>query len=233
MGKELDKKLIKWQNQNYEEVKNGVSQFRNDEDFEKISLQSSQNMLLEFLSEIRKEPTFQSFTDEDMQEKCFKIRANVKEGMPNNAEINLMVGIHRYQGCKYDLCNVIIKAVAFDSTKSMYLYLKKGDALQSLIFIGGEDAQAFLVTKDDNNISYIRLSEFYLLSVVDNPNSEREVGLITSYSWLAAKIYSSIILGPNLEPVKLLLLSEALRLQATEKEKSMNVKEGDTDESKK
>ena len=49
---------------------------------------------------------------------------------------------------------------------------------------------------------YIRLSEFHLFSIQKNSDTGKDAGLITSYMWLTARVYSSIFLGHSFEPIR-------------------------------
>lgn len=161
---------------------------------------------------LRKDTPPHDFTEEQMKKKCFQIRDYVKQGKPDNIEINLMKMIQRSNGSNHNLHNTLIKVLAKDATTPIYIHLTKDDVLTSLLFIGGDDSQAFLVTENENNKeTVVMLSEFNLLSISENSTPEREVGLMTSYSWLGTKVHSSIIVGMNLNPVKNLLGLEGLR----------------------
>ena len=98
------------------------------------------------------------------------------------------------------------------SGKPIYLYVKDGDTVDAMVFIGGENILAFLATKDENGKEkFIRLSEFHLLSYHENTDPKKEVGLLTSFVWPGVNIYSSVLFAWNLLPVKNLLLSEWLQ----------------------
>lgn len=53
--------------------------------------------------------------------------------------------------------------------------------------------------------------EFHLLSLRENPDPRKEIGLMASYLSLTAKVFTSIIFASSLDPIKNLLLSEWLQ----------------------
>lgn len=176
----------------------------------------------QFISTEKKEQSTQIFTEEEMQEKCLQIRDNVKNGKCDNIEMNFIDGVLRFNGKKYEFGSTLIKIRAMNVSEPVFLHIKSGDAVSSLVFIGGTDMQAFLVTKNnENKTSFVRLEELHLLSICENSTPEREIGLMVSYSWITAKVHSSIIMGYNLDPVKNLLLAESLRPKNTEEEKAV------------
>jgi len=68
-----------------------------------------------------------------------------------------------------------------------------------------------MLIRDENGDDYfLRLSEFHMLSLRTDPDPHKEVGLMTSFVWLSAKVYTSVVVAPSLDPIKNLLLSEAL-----------------------
>lgn len=186
------------------------------------------------LSIMTKNQATQTFTEEQMVDKCLQIRNNVKESKPENIEINFVEGIQRCNGRKYELGSTVVKVRAMNTCESVYLHIKKGDKVDSLVFIGGNDAQAFLVTKDENNKnSIIRLEEFHLLSISENSTPEKEIGLMVSYLLISAKVYSSIIMGYNLDPVKNLLLADCLCTRNSEKKNAEEDEEDNDNECEK
>jgi len=161
---------------------------------------------------VRKESTFVYMSEKEMLDKCLTIRENVKQHEPDNMEINFISGVQRYRCSTHSLDNTLIKVIAMGGKEPVYLQIKKGDVVNSLVFIGGDNCEAFLVTKNENGDDcVIRLFEFHLLSISENSTEREEVGLLTSYSWMTGQVFSEVILGYNLRPVKNLLLSEGLR----------------------
>ncbi len=156
----------------------------------------------------------QALTQEQMEEECFTIHSNVRQGMPDNIEIRLNSGVQYFNRNRYELGNTVVKLQTIDSNSPHYLYLKAGDTLDAGIFVGGDDARGFLVTKDERgNDLFARLAEFHMLSVQENTDTQKEVGLMTSYIWLTAKVFSGVLLASSLAPVKNLLLSEYLEAE--------------------
>lgn len=231
MAKHYEKKLIKNLDldqeleKEYFEVKKEVSAFYPNNELAISDKNDGKN----FLEVIQKKADTQMLTEEQKEQienKCFQIRSNVKDNKPGNIEINLIQGNQKSNGCTYDLGNTVIKAVTMDFDTPVYSYFKKGESLNSLIFLGGDDVQAFLVTKnEDGKVSYVRLSEFHLLSISENSKPDKEIGLMTSYVWLMGKIDTSVILGNNLCPIKNLFFAEWFR-NKNEVEKKTTKKNG-------
>lgn len=235
MAKKKEKKsgVVKALKKEQEMVNQVTSKFYPDGIRADIKSVSDEEPFAQFFSTVEKEQSTQVFTEEQMQEKCFQIRNNVKDCKPDNIEINFVEGVLRVRGNKYELGSTVVKAVTMDDSKTVYLHIKKGDAVSSLVFIGGDEAQAFLVTKDDNKTLFTRLEEFHLLSISGSSTPEREIGLMVSYLWLTAKVYSGIIMGDSLNPIKNLLLSESFISEDDENQKSMIKKEDDQNEESK
>ena len=152
------------------------------------------------------------FSQERMATECVCIRANVQAKKPDNIEVRFNEGSHYFNGVKHPLGTTIAKFRPMGSGKPIYLYVKDGDTVDAMVFIGGENILAFLATKDENGKEkFIRLSEFHLLSYHENTDPKKEVGLLTSFVWPGVNIYSSVLFAWNLLPVKNLLLSEWLQ----------------------
>lgn len=225
MSKKKEKKsaVLKLMEKEGRMVKKEVSEFYPDGVRADMDHPSDQDPFSQIIPTVEKREDQQTltFTEEEMQEKCFQIRNNVKDCMSNNIEINFVEGVLRVEGKKYELGSTVVKATAQDASKAVYLHLKKEDAVSSLVFIGGDNGQAFLVTKDDNKTVFIKLKEFHLLSISENSTPEKEIGLMVSYVWLKAKVYFSIIMGYTLDPIKNLLLAEEFVSQSDENQKTM------------
>lgn len=238
MSKKADKaerkfidRLIKADDNELKDVKNQVSMFYEAVERAEISAKSDKDPFAGILLTIRKNPVPQLLTENEMLEKCFKIRENVKQCKPDNVELNFIQGIQRFSGNKHELDNTVIKIIAKDANTPVYIHIKKGDELNSLVFIGGDDALAFLVTKGlDGEDCVVRLSEFHLLSISKNSTPEKEIGLMTSYEWMGAKVHSSVIIGMNLDPIKNLLLSEGLRTMTSEEKNPVETLKEDANE---
>lgn len=227
-NKKLSQGIWKAIDEEYEEVKQEASNFYKDGTLVDISKQKS---ITEIMADILKMPNTQMLTAEQMQEKCLKVRENVIAEKSDNIEIDFIHGIQKFEGKEHQLGETVFKAIEFTTHKAIYGYCRKGEVKDILIFIGGDDAKAFLAAKDDKGNTYsIELGEFHMLSVSENSKPGREIGLLTSFSWFRAKIYSSIILAFNLDPVKNLLLGEASYAKAAEDEKKIGLEKDDTDD---
>ncbi len=237
MGKKKEKKnaVLKMMEEEERMVKKEVSEFYPDGVRADMDHSPDQDPFTQIISTVEKgqDQSTSLFTEEQMQGMCFQIRDNVMACKPDNMEINFVEGILRFKGKKYELGSTVVKAVAMDASKAVYLHMKKEDTVSSLVFIGGDNGQAFLVTKDDDKTVFIRLEEFHLLSISENSIPEREIGLMVSYLWITTEIYFSIIMGNNLDPIKNLLLVEELRPGNNKDQKPMLEEEVDTNEQSK
>ena len=94
-----------------------------------------------------------------------------------------------------------------------------------LVFLGGEEGQGILAIKrDDEKVTFVRVSEFHMLAISENSEPNREVGLITSYLWITAKVSSSVIIGENLTPIKNLLCVDGLKTTQCDTKNQIEVK---------
>lgn len=234
MGKKKEKKsaISKLMKKEERMVESKVSEFYPDGVRADMDHSSDQDPFSKIILAVekKKDQLTPVLTEEQMQENCFQIRNNVKECKTNNMEINFVEGVLRYKGNKYELGSTVVKAVAQDASKAVYLHLKKGDAVNSLVFIGGDNRQAFLATKDSNKTEFIKLEEFHLLSISENSIPEKEIGLMVSYLWLTKEDYFSIVMGSNLDPIKNLLLVDELRTENDKQQKPMIEEEVNTNE---
>lgn len=228
-SKKLDHAIWKAIEKNEQEVKEGVSQFYDD--FNGLVDISKQSPITEIVENIQKAPENQTLSVEQIQEKCLKVRENVIAGKSDNIEIDFIHGTQKFEGNEQPLGDTVFKAIETTTHIPIYSYNKRGEVKDVLVFIGGDDAKAFLAAKDDKgNAYFIELDEFHMLSVSENSKPGKEIGLMTSFNWLRAKIYSSIILAFNLDPVKNLLLGEASYAKAAEDEKKIGLEKDDTDD---
>ena len=228
MSKKIEKKAWKLLVEEEQEVKKEADNFYDEEGLVDISTQPP---ISRVVADIQKTADNQTLTIEQAQDKCLQIRENVMAGKSNNIEVDLIHGTHKFEGNELPLGDTVFKAVEYSSHTPIYFYHKKEDANNVLVFIGGDDAQAFLATQDnEGNASFIRLAEFHLLSISENSKPEKEFGLMTSYNYLTAKIFSSIIFAFCLDPVKNLLLGEAIYAKAAKDAETSGLEEGDTDE---
>lgn len=214
--------------ENYEKAKEEASNFYEDGILVDISKQDD---VAKIVADIQKTPDDQALSEEQMQKECLKIREKVMAGKEDNIEIDFTCGIQKFEGREHQLGDTLFKAVESTTHKTFYFHYKKGDKKDVLVFIGGDNVKAILAAKDDKgNVASIGLDEFHLLSISENSTSEKEIGLMTSYIWLRAKIYSSVILAFNLDPVKNLLLGEAMYAKEVENEKRIGLEKDDTDD---
>lgn len=163
-----------------------------------------------------------SINDKEELEKakdiCLETLKNVREGKEHNLEINFIQKVQKNCGREQDLGVTVVKIVEANGGNEAYIYCDEQTSLEALIFISGEKGKAFLSIRNEKNvISFVELSEIHLLSISPNSKPGREVGLMTSYTWMSAKIYSSVILGENLLPIKNLLLIDAFPERTTKK----------------
>lgn len=202
----LEKAVIADMDREQTQIQQEIDSFYPNGTLPDITFSSEHNPFEKLLESEHKE-----FSQEQAAEECERIRGNVQAKKPNNIEIRFNEGAHYFNGVKHPLGTTIAKFRAMDG-KTIYLYVKDGDTVDAIAFIGGDNILAFLATKDkDGREQLIRLSEFHLLSYHETNDPKKEVGLLTSFVWPGVKIYSSVLYTWNLFPVKNLLLSEWLQ----------------------
>lgn len=200
-------RLIKLHSEEEKAVTNQVAQFYENKERVDFYDSSPKDPFAGIFSALKKEPALYAMTQEQMLKECEIIRENIKRGETDNTELNFVKGVQRFNGTEYPLDYTVIKVTAMNAEQPIYFYIKKGDTLHSLVFIGGSNVQAFLLAKDDTGADCaVRLYEFHALSISDNSDENKEIGLITSYSWINARVYASVIMGASLNPVKNLFL---------------------------
>ena len=194
--------------------------------------EAGDNPFKQIFSTLRLGSAPQPLTDDAMFEACLQIRRHVKEKQAGHTEINFRHGVQRINGRSYPLASTLIKARAMLGDSPVFLYVGKENSLNSIIFIGGDSADAFLVTRDDDGKDcVVRLEEFHALSISEHSVPGDEVGLMTSFHWKSAQVSTGIVTGNNLDPIKSLLLSEAFRkIEATQQESAEIETGGDKDE---
>ena len=167
----------------------------------------------------------QYLSEEEMLKKCWKIRDFVNKKKPDNIEIRFNQMCQVYLNMKKQLNDTFVKLWVMEEEEPIYLFLKAEGQHNVMIFLGGDERQAFLVFMDDEGVTRcMQLKEFYLLSVIDDVESSKSWGILTSYSWFSAKIYTSIIQGYNLKPVVALFLSDWFRTLVEKNDKSEKLK---------
>ncbi len=201
--KSLSKTMFRELEEIYFEVKKN---YANDGTWVEFLYSSNPSLIDSLLARAKK---LKEQTKEQLSEECIRIRNNVKNGIPGNIEIQFNEGRQLSDKRVLPLGNTVIKILPMDESKPNYIFIKAGNTLDALIFIGGNDSQCIMVFRDENGDDFfLRLSEFHMLSLVEDPDPRKEIGLITSYIWLTAKVHSSVVLGFSLAPIKNLLLSD-------------------------
>lgn len=214
MSPKIEKEMQKLVAQQDQEAKNAVAPFYPDGIIANFSHSSEQQPLAPLLAMVKAPPDPKAITQEQLAEQCLSIRNCVKAGMPGNIEIQLNKGRQLFEKHELPLGNTAIKLRLMDDAEPRCFFIKSGDTLDTSIFIGGDNAWGIMVLRDEHsNDQFLRLPEFHLLSLRENPDPHKEIGLITSYFWLTAKVYSSVIFAHSLDPIKNLLLSEWLQAE--------------------
>lgn len=209
-SKQIDH-VMKMLEQEEKMVKSEVEKFYPDDILAHFSFSSEKAPLAPLLTKAKEPPAPQTPTQAKMKEICLQIRDNVKQGKQGNVEIQLNKGRQLSDKQAFPLGNTVIKVLPLDADKPEYLFIKSGYTLDATIFLGYDSVQGIMVIQDENgDDNFLRLSEFHLLSLRDDPNPHKEIGLMTSYVWLTAKVFTSILFASSLDPVKSLLLSEWL-----------------------
>ena len=158
-------------------------------------------------------PYTQGLTQHQLQarlrEYCYEVRECIKLGRRNNIEVQLHKGRQMSDKQEFPLGDTVVKIRPMGVDKPSYYFIKAGDTLDTSIFLGDDlESGVMLIRDDKSNDYYLRLSEFHLLSLRNNPNSHGEVGLMTSFVWAVARASSSVVYAHTLAPIKMLLLSE-------------------------
>lgn len=216
MGKKTESKLeklaIRIMEEEKREVESELCKFYPNGTIANISPSSEEQPLASLLQQAKNPPSPQALTQEQMKEVCLQIRSYVLQGKPSNAECQLHKGRQLSDRHEFPLGNTVVKILPMDTFEPKYLFIKAGDILNASVFLGGDNAAGIMVIQDENGNDYfLRLSEFHLLSLREHPDPHKEIGLITSYVWLTAKVYSSILFSYSLDPIKNLLLSDRLQ----------------------
>lgn len=198
--------------QNEKEANAATSTFYLNGVIAPFSFSPEQNPFAPLLTQVKTPPVPQTPTQEQLTELCQLIRTDVKQGKPGSIEIQLNKGRQLSDKNIFPLGNTVVKLRTMDADEPIYLFIKADDTLDAAVFLGGDNATGIIVIKDEKGEEhFLRLSEFHLLSLRENPDPRKEIGLMTSYLYLTAKVYTSIIFATNLFPVKNLLLSECLQ----------------------
>lgn len=214
MGKKSESKLensvFQMMLQDDEKAKAAANTFYPDGVIAPFSLSSEQNPFASLLTQVKTPSAPQTPTQEQLAELCQLIRANVKQGKLGNVEIQLNKGRQMSDKQLLPLGNTAIK-LRIGTDEPKYFFIKAGDTLNASIFLSSDVATTIMVIEDENGDDFfLFLSEFHMLSLRENPDPRKEVGLMTSFESLTSKVYSSIIFAYSLNPIKNLLLSEWL-----------------------
>lgn len=176
----------------------------------------------------KKDETSLEIKNQIIEEKCRAIRRNIERGELENVEVRFNIMTQWCLNSERKLADTYVKIWVMDEIEPLFLFLTKDTMMNALVFIGGDEKQAFLVFVDDKNIThYVQLQEFYLLSIVKE--KKMSWGLITSYSWFSARVSTDIIQSFELNSVVDLFMAEWFRKMVEEK-KNKDVKEISTNE---
>lgn len=196
--------------QEREKAKAAASIFYPDGIIAPFLIASKQNPFASLLTQAKALPASLSPTQEQQTEFCKLIRANVKQGKPENIEVQLNKGRQMFDGKLFPLGNTVVK-LRIGLNDPNYFFIKAGDTLNASVFLSTDARVAIMLLEDENGDDYfLPLSEFQLLSLQEDPDPRKEVGLITSFVCLTSQVFTSILLAPSLDPIKNLLLSELL-----------------------
>lgn len=211
-NKKFLQSIIKKNEEEWDEIITQVSKFNDIEAVKNNAIAWDRESFFKFLKTY-KMPKKDQNTNEKMEQMCLEIRDNVKACKKNNIEIDFLNCTQKYDGKSLPLGDTLVKICTYDDEHAIqYLFLKSGEKINCLAFLGGSDCQAILCIDDGKGgDKFIRLSELHLLSIGQNSDSKKEVGLMTSFTWFTAQVFTSIVIGSNLYPIKNLILADGLR----------------------
>ncbi len=216
MGKNFttENRILKLTDQENEKAKVATSTFYPDGTIANFTLSSTERPLAALLAQAKQAPDPQAMTREQLLDACMQIRENIRQGKSGNVEVQLNMGRQISDKQVFPLGNTAIKVSLMDANEPYYLFIKAGDTLDAHVFLGDGKTPGVLAIEDENgDENFLQISEFHLLSLRENPDPHKEIGLTTSYLWLTAKVYSSIIFAASLDPIKNLLLSDWLQAE--------------------
>lgn len=155
--------------------------------------------------------------DEDYQrdivDECKQIHSNTRVGDVGSVEVHLDSLTHHYGGAHLPLGKTCIRlCVAEEEAEPIFIFLLEEKPLPVRIFLGGKNSCAFLAISDEDSAEYVvPLVQFHMLSVSENSQPGREVGLITSFIKGAPDgVYSTPILANDLTAIKSIILADLL-----------------------
>lgn len=217
MKKGIDNFLTKEAEKEKQEVRVACDMFYPNEVLAEFGYSSDSSIAEELyaMSQVSESTTLQFLTQNQLEEECILIKDNVKQGRAENIEIRFDQMTQLFERKKYPLEKTVLRICTWDDgAESRYIFIKDGNTLALRVFIGGENAMAIMAIRNgEGKVGYIRLSQFHLLSIRENLDPQKEIGLVTSYIWLTAKVFSSVVLACNLAPIKCLLLSDWLQTE--------------------
>lgn len=218
MGKEskskLDDRLIEQMLQEDRKIRSEREIFYPADSLANFTFVAGQTLPPPLISRVKAEPNSQAPEQELLREVCQKTRDNVQLGKPGSVEIQLNKGRQMSDKRVFPLGNTVIKFLPSNASEPIYLFLKAEDTLDASVFLEDNNASGIMLIKDESGDDFFFiLSEFHMLSIAANPDPRKEVGLMTSYTIMAPKVYSSIVYGFSLDPIKNLLFSEWLLMQ--------------------
>lgn len=149
----------------------------------------------------------------DFVSECKQIHCNVRVGDVSSIEIHMDKLTHHYMGSHLPLGQTCIRlCVAEEETEPLFIFLLEEKPLPVRVFLGGKNSCAFLAVSDEDGAEYVvPLMQFHMLSVSENSQPGREVGLVTSFiKGTLGGVYSTPILANDLTAIKSLILADWL-----------------------
>ena len=173
----------------------------------KGELIASNQSFVELLIDRKPGSILSEMSEEELREKCAEIKENVKYGIPKYTWVRFDTKVQYFEKQKKFLGDVLVKLCLFDEEETRYLVVRNESRMNVQFFIDGVTSEAFLLFLDDkNNTRFIRIKEFYLISVVKE--EMKHVGFMTSFSWFLGKMTYSNIQAISMVPIINLLLSD-------------------------
>lgn len=149
---------------------------------------------------------------QSLQEQCLQIQAKALSGEYDQAILSLDRGKLIIQNKSYELGNTTIKVQSTDSNiPPVYIFMKKGGTLFTRIYLSRDYPDGVMaILNEENKEVYIPLAECHVLTIQENAEARKEIGLMLSFTRVIRHVFFSIIMALNLDPIKNLLLSEWL-----------------------
>lgn len=176
----------------------------------KGELISSNQSFVEFLIDRKKDNILSDMTEEEMSERCAGIQENVMYKVPKYIVIRFDARAQYFENNKKLLGDVLVKIWLFNEEAPRYLALRSESKMNVIVFVDGVTSEAFLLFLDgENKNRFIRLKEFYMISIVKN--DKIHLGFLTTYSWFSGHTTYSSIQSMNMVSVINLFLSDWYR----------------------